>query len=99
MPRDLRMSTMKSAPGWSVVRTSTADGSPVSALLDIGGAVAACAAGFWAAAGTPLAAMAATPAAEPFKKSRRLTACFPDFPTEYPLTDGDKNWCSILYRI
>src|SRR5664279_578785 len=87
MPSDLITSTMKSAPGHSVVSTSAVDGFPASASFDIGGAVFTCAACDWevcAAADTPPVASTAAPAAEPLMKSRRLMASFLDFPTDYP---------------
>src|SRR5260370_28770920 len=81
MPNDLMTSTMKSDPGRSVIRMSAAKGFPVSASSDIFGAsaevfaVESCA----AAAALP-ATSAATPAALPFRKSRRSTVFFLKYP-------------------
>src|SRR5690242_14644204 len=90
IPNDLMMSTMKSAPGRSVVNTSAVAGLPVSACLDIGGGVGEGWPEPCALTGVTAAANAATPAAEPFRKSRRLTASLFDLRNECPHLTGER---------
>jgi len=86
----------KSAPGRSVVRTSTFGRGHRFRTFDIGGA-ALRARWFLAGARNAVAAIAATPAAEPFKKSRRLGRVSSGLPTKLPPYEScDKKWCSIL---
>src|ERR1700723_3875393 len=77
MPRDLMTSTMKSDPGPSVVTTSAARGFPVSAVACIfGGPAEVFGVGTCTAPAAFPATSAATPAALPFRKSRRSTELF-----------------------
>src|SRR5580700_4832242 len=81
MPTDLMTSTMKSEPGRSVVRTSAARGFPLSASSDVfGGGAEVFAVGSCPAAAAFPATSAATPAALPFRKSRRSTGFFLKYP-------------------
>ena len=84
IPKDLMTSTMKSAPGWSSVKTSTSvetgSVSAANALADGKGAAprdgdcACCASASWA-----FVARVAAPIAAPFKKPRRLKRFLLDF--------------------
>src|SRR5580704_561622 len=69
-PRDLRMSTMRSDPGWSAVRTSAVETGAVSAARAAAEGIATCAC--CALTEDGLTASAAAPAAVPFRKPRRL---------------------------
>src|SRR5437868_2347955 len=79
---DLITSTMKSAPGRSVVWISTLEGGCVSAsiALALGGVAAARRVlSSWAARFCGFATIAAAPAAAPFRNPRRPTGNFLDF--------------------
>src|ERR1700694_4890844 len=73
-PRDLKTSTMKSDPGFSMLRTSAEDVPAPSA----GSAAAATARTCWAAPTWGFATSAAAPAAAPFRKCLRSRGDFLD---------------------
>src|SRR6516162_1290651 len=83
-PRNFRTSTMKSAPGWSSVKTSTSvEGGSVSAANSLAvGKAAETARAVCVCAASPklgFVTRAAVLIAAPFKKPRRLTRFFLDF--------------------
>src|ERR1700680_3227432 len=73
-PRDLKTSTMKSDPGFSMLRTSAGEDALPSTASAAGIAARTC----WATAAGGFATSAAAPTAAPFRKCLRSTGDFLD---------------------